>query len=80
MNKHIYGLKWQENCSEVRKIMKLCLSLFDLKIFLTESRELRSSKNPIYMDVIPALCLNIITTNLSVKNDYCKFQMGTIKK
>jgi len=76
MNKHIYGLKWQENCSEVRKIMKLRLSLFDLKIFLNESRELHSSKNPMYVDVIPALSLNIITTNLSVKNVNCKFQMG----
>lgn len=32
------------------------------------------------MDVIPALSLNIITTNLSVKNVYCKFQMGANKK
>jgi len=60
--------------------MKLRLSLFDSKIFFIESRGLHSSKNPMYMDVIPALSLNIITTNLSVKNVYCKFQMGANKK
>jgi len=60
--------------------MKLRLSLFDSKIFFIESKEPHSSKNPMYMDVIPALSLNIITTNLSVKNVYCKFQMGAIKK
>ena len=40
-----------------------------------------SSQNLIYVDVIPVLLsLYIITTNLSVKNVYCKFHMGAIKK